>query len=68
MTGVRFPVGAGILSLRHRFGAHPVSYPMGTGGFSIVAKRPEVKLTTYLHLVLELYLHSPIHLHGAALN
>jgi len=34
-TGVRFPAGAKNSSLRHRiqtgFGAHPVSYRMGTG-------------------------------------
>jgi hypothetical protein len=33
--GVRFPVGAGNCSLRHRVqtgsGAHPASYPMGIG-------------------------------------
>jgi hypothetical protein len=33
---VRFPVGAGNFSLHHRVqtgsGAHPASYPMGTGG------------------------------------
>jgi hypothetical protein len=33
---VRFPAGAGNFSLHHRFqngsGAHPASYPMGTGG------------------------------------
>jgi hypothetical protein len=36
MRGVRFPVGAGNFSLHHRLqtgsGAHPASYPMGTGG------------------------------------
>jgi hypothetical protein len=34
---VRFPAGAGNFSLHHRdqtgSGAHPASYPMGTGGF-----------------------------------
>jgi hypothetical protein len=33
---VRFPAGAGNFSLHHRvqngYGAHPASYPMGTGG------------------------------------
>jgi hypothetical protein len=33
---VRFPAGAGNISLHHRVqngsGAHPASYPMGTGG------------------------------------
>jgi hypothetical protein len=37
MIGVRFPAGAGNLSLRNHVqtgsGAHPTSYPMGTGGF-----------------------------------
>jgi hypothetical protein len=36
MIGVRFPAGEGNFSLRHRVqtgsGAHPASYPMGTGG------------------------------------
>jgi hypothetical protein len=36
MIGVRFPVGAGNFSLRLHVqtgsGAHPASYPMGTGG------------------------------------
>jgi len=36
-TRVRFPVGVGIFSLRHRVqtgsGAHPASYPIGTGIF-----------------------------------
>jgi hypothetical protein len=44
--------------------AYPASNPMGTGG---------TKLTTHLHLVpklrnMELYLHSPIGLHGVVLN
>jgi hypothetical protein len=36
MIGVPFPEGARNLSLLHRvqtgYGAHPASYPMGTGG------------------------------------
>jgi hypothetical protein len=36
MIGVRFPAGAGNFSVRHHVqtgsGAHPTSYPMGTGG------------------------------------
>jgi hypothetical protein len=43
MTGVRFPVGAGIISLRHRVQtgseAHPASYPVGIGVFSPGIKR-----------------------------
>jgi hypothetical protein len=38
MIGFRFPAGIGNFSLRHRVqtdsGAHPASYPMGTGGSS----------------------------------
>jgi hypothetical protein len=40
---VRFPAGAGNLSLHHRFqngsGAHPASYPMSTRGSSLGVKR-----------------------------
>jgi hypothetical protein len=43
-SGVRFPAGAGNSSLRHRVqngsGAHPASYPMGTGALSLGIKRP----------------------------
>jgi hypothetical protein len=41
---VRFPARAGNFSLHHRVqtgsGAHPVSYPMGTGALSLGVKRP----------------------------
>jgi hypothetical protein len=41
---VRFPAGAGNFSLHHRVqngsGAHPASYPMDTGAFSLAVKRP----------------------------
>jgi hypothetical protein len=52
---------------------HPASYPMGTGGSFPRNKATGVELTTHLHLVprsriVELYLHSPIHLHGVMLN
>jgi hypothetical protein len=37
-TVVRFPAGAGIFSFQHRIhtgsGAHPYSYPVGTGSLS----------------------------------
>jgi hypothetical protein len=40
---VRFPTGAGNFSLHHHVqngsGAHPASYPMGTGGSSLGVKR-----------------------------
>jgi hypothetical protein len=55
MIGVRFPARAENFSLRRGVqtgsGAHPASYPMGTGGSFV-----------------ELYLHSPIRLHGVALS
>jgi hypothetical protein len=41
---VIFPAGAGNFSLHHRVqhgsGAHPSSYPMGTGALSLEVKRP----------------------------
>jgi hypothetical protein len=44
IIGVRFPAGAGNFSLRHRVqtkpGAHPASYPMGTGGSFPGGKEP----------------------------
>jgi len=45
--GIQFPTGAmiEIFSFRHRVqngsGAHPASYPMGTGGFYPGKKRPK---------------------------
>jgi hypothetical protein len=64
MSGVRFPEGKRDLSRPHRvqtgYGAHPVSYPMGTagslpGGGGIKAR--DMKQT----------LHFPIRLHGIVL-
>jgi hypothetical protein len=49
----------------------PPSYPMGTGGSFPGSKAAGgVKLTTHLHLVpmVELYLQSPIRLHGVVFN
>jgi hypothetical protein len=44
MIGVRVPVGTAHFSLLHPVqtgaGAHPASYPMGTGSLSLVIKRP----------------------------
>jgi hypothetical protein len=66
--GVTFPVGAGDFSLprivQTGSGARPASYIVGTGS---------VKLSTHLDLVprlrmVELYLHTPIRLHGVELN
>jgi hypothetical protein len=60
-SSVRFPAGAENFSLHHRVqngsGAHPASYPMGTGALSLGAKRPGLKLTT-----------PPIRLHGVVLS
>jgi hypothetical protein len=71
-----FPAGAENFSLHHRVqncsGAHPASYQMGITGSFPGVKRPgceadhsppsaEVK-------GVELYLHSPIRLHGAVLS
>jgi hypothetical protein len=77
-AGVRFQAGARDFSLLHRVqtcsGAHPAYYPMGTGvSFPRGCSGRGVKLTIALHLVLrssmmELYLHSPIRLHGVVLN
>jgi hypothetical protein len=51
----------------------PTSYSMGTGDSSPRVKRRDVKLTTHLELVprsknVDLYVHSPIRLHGVVLN
>jgi hypothetical protein len=66
---VRFPAGAGNFSLHHRVqngsGAHPASYPMGTGGFSLEVKRPRREAdhsppsSTEVKEWVDLYLHSP---------
>jgi hypothetical protein len=50
-------------------GAHPASYPIGVRGSFPRGRGQSVKLTIHVHLVLrskmmELYLSSPIHLHG----
>jgi hypothetical protein len=50
---VQFPAGDGNFSLHYSVpngsGAHPASYPMGTGGWKQSGQG--VKLTTHLHLV-----------------
>jgi hypothetical protein len=44
MMEVQIPVGAANFSLRHRVqigsGAHPASYPVGIGAFSLGVKEP----------------------------
>jgi hypothetical protein len=75
---VRFPAGAGNSSLHHRVqtgsGAHPPSYPMGTMGSFPGVKRPGREAdhsppsSAEGKECVELYLHSPILLHGVVLN
>jgi hypothetical protein len=44
LSRVRFPAEAGNFSIHHRIqngsGAHPASYPIGTGALSVGVKRP----------------------------
>jgi hypothetical protein len=66
---VRFPVEAGNFYLHHRVengsGAHPASYPMGTGGSFPGVKRPgreadhSPPFSAEVEEWVELYLHSP---------
>jgi hypothetical protein len=74
----RFPAGAGNFSLHHRVqngsGAHPASYPMGTRGCFLRVKRPGCEadhsppFLAEVKKCVELYLHSPIRLHGVVLS
>jgi hypothetical protein len=69
MIGIRIPAGAGKFSLRHRVqngsGAHPASYPTGTGGTFSGLKRPGSELDhshpfiVEVEECVELYRHSP---------
>jgi hypothetical protein len=78
MIGVRFPAEAGNSSLRHPVqigsGAHPVSCPMGTRGSFPGVKRPGREAdhsspsSVEVKGCVELYLHSPIRLHGVVLS
>jgi hypothetical protein len=68
----------GIFSLRHRVqagsGAHPASYAMGIGALSLGIKRPgreadhSLPSSAEAKECVELYLHSPIRLHGVVLS
>jgi hypothetical protein len=54
-------------------GAPPSLLPIGAGAYSPGLKSRSVKLTTHSHIVqrlrmVELYLHSPICIHGVVLN
>jgi hypothetical protein len=73
----RFPAEAGNFSLHHRFqngcGAHPASYPTGTRGSFSGVKRPgreavhSLPSSADVKECVELYLHSPIGLHGVVI-
>jgi hypothetical protein len=55
-------------------GAHPTSYLMGPGGSFPEVKRPEREInhspptSAEVKKSVDLYIHSPIHLHGVVLN
>jgi hypothetical protein len=71
-------VGAANFSLHHRVqndsGAHPASHPMGTKGSFPGLKRPEREAdhsppsSAEVKECVELYLHSPIRLHGVVFS
>jgi len=73
-TGVRFQTGAGNFSHRHRTktvsGAHPDSSLMGSGGTFPGSKAtgqrswPAPPSSTELNKCMEIYLRSPMYLHG----
>jgi hypothetical protein len=75
---VRFPAGAGNFSLHHRLQngsvAHPASYPLGTRRSFLGGKRPGREAdhsppsSAEVKELVELYLHSPIRLHGVVLR
>jgi hypothetical protein len=77
-TGVQFPTGAGIFSLRHRVHtssvAHPASYQMGTDGrfpwdYSGRGVKPATHFQTAPRLeCVELNILFPLRLHGVVFN
>jgi hypothetical protein len=77
-VGVRVPVGGQEFSLLHVVqtcsGVHPTSYTMGTGGSFPGVKRPGREADHHLQLVcrgqenVDLYIQSPIRLHGVVRN
>jgi hypothetical protein len=78
MIGVRILAGAGNSSLRHCVqtdsGAHPPSYPIGTGDLLLGVKQPGHEAdhsppsSAEVKECVELYLHSPIRIHGVVLS
>jgi hypothetical protein len=77
-SGVRVPAGAGNFSIHHRVqtdsGPYPASCPMGTRGSFLGVKRPGREAdhsppsSAEVKECMELYLHSPIRLHGVVLS
>jgi hypothetical protein len=75
---VRFAAGAGNFSLHHRVqngsGVRPASYPMVPGALSLGVKRPEREAhysppsSAEVKEYVELYIHSPIRIHGVVLS
>jgi hypothetical protein len=75
---VRFPAETGNFSLHHCVqndaGAHPASYLMGIGALSLGVKHPRheadhsLPSTVEVKEGVELYLNSPIRLHGMVLS
>jgi hypothetical protein len=75
---VRFPAGAGNFSLHHRvqngYGAYPASYQWVPEALSVGVKRPGREAdhsppsSAEVKGWVELYLHSPIRLHGVVLS
>jgi hypothetical protein len=78
MIGVQIPAGAGNFSLRHRVqtdsGAHPTSCLVVNGALSLGVKRPGSEadhsspFNAEVKEYLDLYLHSPIRLHGVVFS
>jgi hypothetical protein len=77
-SSIRFPEGAVNISLHNRVqngsGAHPASHPMGTRAISLGVKQPvreadhSPPTSAKVKEWVELYLHSPIRLHGVVLS
>jgi hypothetical protein len=76
-TRFQFPAGTGNISLHHCIhtgsGAHPASCPSGSRTLSLEVKWLEHEADHSIPFSaevnsMELYLHSPIHLHGVVLS
>jgi hypothetical protein len=72
-AGLQFPAGARNLSRLHNVQTSSGAHQIDTEGFFPAGKAAGAWSWQHLHLlpllrIVELYQHSPIHLHGAALN